>query len=60
MALLDEKDLARQLKISVKTVQAWRFQSRGPAYIKMGSAVRYRPADVEAFLESRTISPKQP
>jgi predicted DNA-binding transcriptional regulator AlpA len=49
--LIDEDTLAGRLGVSRATLQAWRYAGRGPSYIKVGRFIRYRNADVEAFLE---------
>ena len=52
--LLDERAVATLLHVSVATVRRWRLFKRGPRYIKVSDAlVRYRPADLEAYLGSR-------
>jgi hypothetical protein len=51
--LLTEYDVARIRKQSVATVRRDRLLKKGPKYLKIGSAVRYRPEDVSAWLESR-------
>lgn len=51
--LYTEHDVARVTRMSVASVRRWRLLRRGPTYIKIGAAVRYRPADVEAWLASR-------
>jgi excisionase family DNA binding protein len=48
--LLTEEDVARQLHISVASLRRWRLERRGPPFIKVGSLVRYRPEEVEAWL----------
>lgn len=48
--LIDEVALAVRLGISRSTLQSWRYSGRGPRYIKLGRLVRYRNADVEAYL----------
>jgi predicted DNA-binding transcriptional regulator AlpA len=48
--LLDEAGLCAWLSISPKTAQAWRAQRRGPPYVKLCRSVRYRPADIRAWL----------
>lgn len=50
---LNEFAVARITGLSVASVRRWRRLCRGPKYIKIGSAVRYKPADVLAWLESR-------
>jgi len=51
--LMDERELARVLKISVASTRRWRLLRQGPKFLKIGAAVRYRPEDVTAWLESR-------
>jgi predicted DNA-binding transcriptional regulator AlpA len=48
--LLDERAVARITGMSVASVRRWRLLNRGPRYIKLSSAVRYRPEDVRAWL----------
>ena len=51
--LLTEQEVAGLLNIAVKTVQNWRWKGEGPRAVKLGKrAVRYRRADVEAFIEA--------
>lgn len=56
---LDEKQAARLLAVAVQTLRNWRHQRRGPAYIKMGRAVRYQIKDLEDFMNKRKIDPDQ-
>jgi predicted DNA-binding transcriptional regulator AlpA len=52
-ALLNEHDVAIRTGLSVASVRRWRILKKGPRYLKIGAAVRYRPEDVAAWLESR-------
>lgn len=52
--LVDEVALAARLGVSRATLQSWRYNGRGPRYIKVGRLIRYRNADVEAFLRANT------
>jgi predicted DNA-binding transcriptional regulator AlpA len=52
-SLLTERDVARISRLSVASVRRWRLLKRGPRYMKIGSAVRYRPEDLVAWIESR-------
>jgi predicted DNA-binding transcriptional regulator AlpA len=56
--LLTEKQVAAQLSINPKTLSIWRGQRRGPRFVKLGRAVRYRLSDVREFLESVTVEPR--
>jgi hypothetical protein len=52
--LLTEHDVARILHQSVRTIRAWRQTGRGPKWIKSGRNVRYRPGDVQAYIDTRS------
>ena len=43
---LSERELAAYSGISARTLQGWRLHNQGPAWRKLGGAVRY---DVQAF-----------
>jgi hypothetical protein len=46
---LSQRDLARRLHISPRTLEGWRWRGTGPRFIKAGGRVVYRLEDVEAF-----------
>lgn len=54
-ALWDKRATANYLGISVKTLDRWLSENRGPKGRKVGVQVRYKPADVQAYLESCAI-----
>lgn len=49
--LLNEREVAAALFISVKTLQLWRQQGRGPRFLRLVSHVRYRAGDVVEWME---------
>lgn len=51
--LVTEHDVARITGLSVASVRRWRLLRQGPKYLKIGAAVRYKPGDISAWLESR-------
>ena len=52
--LLTPEDVADLLGVAVATLAIWRCTGRYDLpYVKSGRLVRYRLADVEAFVESR-------
>lgn len=53
--LLTETDAAQMLGLSVRSLQGWRLNGRGPKYLKLSKAVRYSQADLTAWLESRAV-----
>ena len=55
ISYLTEKDAAKILSVSPKTMQKWRFLCKGPSYKKMGRAVRYTLADLQAYAEKISI-----
>ena len=52
---LDEKLAADVLGVAVQTMRNWRHLSKGPAYVKLGRAVRYRMDDLENYMDSKKI-----
>jgi excisionase family DNA binding protein len=50
--LLTEAELADELKVSRRTLQRWRTEKRGPRWIRVGKAPRYKRGDVTAWLEA--------
>jgi excisionase family DNA binding protein len=51
--LLTEQELAALLKVSVRTVRAWRIEGTGPPSLRIGRGVRYRRRDVDTWLEQQ-------
>jgi len=51
--VLNEHEVARILQLSVATMRHWRLVEKGPKWLKLGSAVRYRPQDVQAYLDGK-------
>ncbi|OSM07630.1 helix-turn-helix transcriptional regulator [Magnetofaba australis] len=51
---LNVYQLSKRWGVSCQTLQNWRSQGRGPAYIKLGGRVLYRLLDVESFEAERT------
>lgn len=53
--LFDTPDAATYLGLkSPRTLIKWRGLGTGPRYIKLGRVVRYRLADLDAFVAERT------
>lgn len=46
---LTQRDLARRWRVSLRTLERWRAQGAGPAWLKLCGRVVYREVDVEAF-----------
>ena len=50
-ALLNERQLAQRLLVSIGTLRYWRSASKGPRFHKIGQLVRYSPPAVNAWLD---------
>jgi predicted DNA-binding transcriptional regulator AlpA len=48
---LTEREVATRCKLSVRTLQRWRYIGMGPSYLKLGGRIVYRLSDVEAWEE---------
>lgn len=51
--IMNTPEAARYVRLSKPTLERFRIGGGGPVYVKLGSAVRYRKADLDAWLESR-------
>jgi hypothetical protein len=47
--LLKETELAKRWGCTVRKLQKDRLQGRGPPFLKIGGAIRYRLADIEEY-----------
>ena len=52
--LLKPQDVARHLGILLATVYAWRTRRKGPRGIKVGRHLRFRQADLAAWIEANS------
>lgn len=51
--LLTAQEVADFLGVPVATLYSWRHKHEGPRGFRVGRHVRYRAADVEAWLEAQ-------
>lgn len=49
-SLISPLELARDLGTTERTLSEWRIRGTGPAFIRVGRSVRYRPEAVDAWL----------
>lgn len=55
--LLTEIEAADLLRLTPRALQAWRYQGRGPRFVKISArAVRYRPEDLDQWIEDHLRS----
>ena len=57
---LTEKEVAKQIKVSLASLRRWRLLQRGPRFVKVGALVRYRPEDLEQWMESLPAGGTEP
>jgi len=59
--LFDKNQTAKYLGLkSAQTLDNWRCTKRYPLpYVRVGRAIRYRRADLDAFIASRTVTPTE-
>lgn len=57
--LLWAAEVAEILGVPVKTLYQWRYKGIGPVGVRVGRHLRYRAADVEAWVEGR-VSENRP
>lgn len=50
--VLTEEQVAKRLSVSLASVRRWRLEKRGSVFKKVGALVRYRPEDVDAWLDA--------
>lgn len=55
--LLREIDAAAYLGLAPKTLSRWRWAGKGPAFHKLGSAVRYSVLELDSFISNATVAP---
>ena len=50
---LNQAQLSQRWQVSPRTLERWRWQGEGPAFVKIGGRVVYRLADVESYEAAR-------
>jgi predicted DNA-binding transcriptional regulator AlpA len=56
---VDSRGAAARLGIAAGTLRNMRVDGTSPPYVKVGYAVRYRVADLDAWLSARTVMPRE-
>jgi excisionase family DNA binding protein len=52
-ALMSVSEVAAVCGVPVKTVEQWRYRKIGPKGFRLGRHVRYRPEDVQAWIDAQ-------
>lgn len=56
-AHLTQRELAARWKVSGRTLERWRAEHYGPAWISIGGSIRYRMSDVLAWEAAHLTRP---
>jgi len=52
--LLHDFDVSRRLGISINTLRNWRYQGKGPKFVKLEKrSIMYRQCDVDAYINNQ-------
>lgn len=57
--VMDEFALAEFLGLTVATLRKWRWLRSGPKFVKVGRLIRYRKADIDAWLDQQTVTTRE-
>lgn len=57
MMYLTEKEAAKCLGMSWRTMSKWRMENKGPIYYKFEGAVRYSARDIALYAASNKVKP---
>jgi predicted DNA-binding transcriptional regulator AlpA len=65
--LIAQKEAARLLRLSVRTLERHRVAGTGPRWVRLGRLVRYRQSDLTDWVEtnlrfstSQVVAPRKP
>lgn len=53
---INPQEAARRLGVEPSTLANWRWNGRGPRYIRVGGRIRYRLMDLAHWLDSQARS----
>ncbi|GFO57571.1 hypothetical protein GMSM_45780 [Geomonas sp. Red276] len=56
--LLDKKQVAELLTISVKTLDLWIQKHKAPMPVRIGRLVRFKQSEVDAFIQNLSAEDK--
>jgi hypothetical protein len=55
--MLLQSELAKRWHMSPRTLERFRYEKKGPAYLKLGGRVVYRLDDIEAYEAAGLVLP---
>jgi predicted DNA-binding transcriptional regulator AlpA len=57
--LLTEEEVSKRICVSLGALRRWRQEGRGPRFLKVSALVRYRPEDIETWINTRPAGGEQ-
>ena len=54
-SLLSSQEVADKLGLSVRTLDCWSYENRGPRFHKIGRHRRYRLSDLERWIDAQAV-----
>jgi hypothetical protein len=51
------QEAAKYLRLSKVRLDIWRYERRGPTFLKLGGRVFYRKSDLDEFISANTVRP---
>ncbi len=60
LPLMTPADLSEYLGVPLGTLANWRYQRRGPAFVRLGRHVRYRADDVVEWIRGQVTDVTRP
>lgn len=53
--LMTQEALAKLLDVQLATLAAWRRDSKGPDFVRLGTSIYYRKQDVDAWINANVV-----
>lgn len=55
IGLLTPSDVAEMLDVTTHTLAMWRYEKKGPGFVKLGRNIFYRLEDVKSWIEANVV-----
>lgn len=53
--MLTTKELAKELKVSTRTIEGWRLNGLGPRYVRVSNRIRYKESDIIHYMSKNSV-----
>ena len=53
--ILNTREAANYVRLGKPTLEHYRIKGDGPVFLRLGSAIRYRKTDLDAWLDGRRV-----